>query len=144
MKTNRIWLALALVATSAILGASAAYAAGVIRTNYSILAEDWSDPGVLINDSVAVTKTTDVLELRSLLGMSVQVTHGNITGTLVMQGSNDCTNFYTVQDVTFAAISGAGGELVEIGNLRSLCYRWMYTHSSGTGPLLLYPFVKGK
>lgn len=138
---KRIWIGLVALAASVALS-SAAYAA-VIGTPYSPFG-GWAAPGALINQSQAATVTSDTLELRELLGMSVQVTHGNITGTLVLQGSNDCTNFYTVQGGSFAAISGAGGELAEIKDLLSQCYRFVYTHSSGTGSLLVIPFAKGK
>lgn len=137
---KRIFVALAALAVTCL---SAVAVAATLEAPYS-WPPDWYQPGAIISQSQAATVTSDTIEVRSLLGVSVQVTHGNVTGTLAMQSSNDCTNFYAVQGGSFAAISGAGGEVVEIGNLRSRCYRWVYTHSSGTGSMLVIPFLKGK
>lgn len=116
--------------------------AATIDTPYSLY--DWYAPGPVINQDQAATVTSDVLKIRSLLGVSIQVDHGNVTGTLVLQSSNDGVTYYNVQGVSFAAISGSGGEVIEIGNLRSQYYRLVYTHSSGTGLLKVTPFLKGK
>jgi hypothetical protein len=138
---KRTWLGLVAIAVAASLS-TAAYAA-TREAPYS-WPPDWFEPGAIINQSQAATVTSDVIEVRSLVGISVQVTHGNVTGTLAFQSSNDCTNFYAVLGGSFSAISGSGGEVVEIGNLRSRCYRFVYTHSSGTGSLVVVPYVKGK
>jgi hypothetical protein len=116
--------------------------ADTVETPYGLY--DWSQPGAIIDQTQAATVTSNVIRVRSLLGMSVQVDHGNVVGTLVMYSSNDCVTYYAVQGVAFAAISGSGGEVIEIGNLRSLCYEFIYTHTSGTGLLKVTPFVKGK
>lgn len=136
---KRFWVGLAALAVIAALS-PVAYAA-VIGTPYT--PGTYWDNGPILNQTAA-TATSNVLELRELAGMSVQITHGNVVGTLVLQGSNDNSNYYAVQDVTFAAISGSGGELVELGNLRSHYYRFVYTHSSGTGTLYVHPYIKGK
>lgn len=116
--------------------------ADTIEAPYSLY--DWYEAGPIISQAQAATVTSDVIRTRSLLGMSVQVDHGNVTGTLALQSSNDGVTFYAVQGVSFAAISGSGGEVIEIGNLRSQYYRFVYTHSSGTGLLKVTPFLKGK
>lgn len=95
-------------------------------------------------DQTAATVTSGAIRMRSLLGMSVQIDHGNVIGTLVLWASNDGDTYYASQDVTFAAISGSGGEIVELGNLRSQYYRFVYTHSSGTGTIKVTPYLKGK
>jgi hypothetical protein len=120
---------------------STAYAA-TLEAPYSLY--DWYDPGAVISQSQAATVTSDAIRVRSLLGMSVQVDHGNVTGTLALYSSNDDITYYAVQGVSFAAISGSGGEVIEIGNLRSQYYKFVYTHSSGTGLLKVTPFLKGK
>jgi hypothetical protein len=143
MKQNKlVVLALALL-FGAVLGRPPTATADTIETPYGLY--DWSQPGAIVDQAQAATVTSDVIRVRSLLGMSVQVNHtGAAVGTLVMQSSNDCVTYYPVQGVSFVAISGGTGEMVEIGNLRSLCYRFVYTHTSGTGPLQIIPFVKGK
>lgn len=100
-------------------------------------------PGAMISLSPAVTSTSEALEISRPTGMSVQIDHGNIVGTLVLQSSNDGVTYYDVQGGSFAAISGSGGETVEIGNLRSRYYRFVYTHTSGTGILTVTVHVKG-
>lgn len=142
MKSISRWLVVVGVALCAAL--SGAHASTYIDTPYSLSNPDWAQPGALINQTVAATVTSDSIRARSLLGMSVQIDHGNVTGTLVLWSSNDDVTYYAVQGVSFAAISGSGGEMVEIGNLRSLYYRFVYTHSSGTGTLKVTPFVKGR
>lgn len=136
---KRFLVGLVALATIATLS-QGAYAA-VIGTPYT--PGTYWDNGPILNQTAA-TVTSNVLELRELAGMSVQVTHGNVVGTLVLQGSNDNSNFYAVQDVAFAAISGVGGELVDLGNLRAHYFRFVYTHSSGTGTLYVHPYIKGK
>jgi hypothetical protein len=136
---KRLIAALCLVFSVLVL--SRAYAA-TLEGPYSLY--DSYAPGAVIDQAQAATVTSDVIRMRSLLGLSVQVDHGNVTGTLVLQSSNDNVTFYPVQGVAFAAIAGSGGEVVEIGNLRSQYYRFVYAHSSGTGSLKVTPFVKGK
>lgn len=127
------------------LAATTAYAASIIRTddNVSMVGGAYQ-AGAVIDQAAAATTTSNVLEMRVLSGMSVQVDHGNIVGTLVLQSSNDDTTYYAVQGGSFTAISGSGGEVVEIGSLRSRYYRFVYTHSSGTGLLKVTVHVKGK
>jgi hypothetical protein len=99
--------------------------------------------GALLDQAEAETAASEAIEIYDVAGMSVQIDHGNITGTLVLQSSNDGTTFYTVQGGSFAAISGSGGEVVEIGSLRSRFYRFSYEHDSGTGLLRVSVHVKG-
>jgi hypothetical protein len=101
------------------------------------------EAGVLISLSTAVTTTSEAIEVQVPTGMSVQIDHGNIVGTLVLQSSNDGVTYYPVLGGSFTAISGAGGEVVEIGNMRSRYYRFVYTHSSGTGALTVTVQIKG-
>lgn len=138
---KRFWVTFAVSAALASALSAVAYAA-TRTTPYGLY--DAAELGPIIDQAQAATVTSDAIELRSLLGASIQITHGNVIGTLVMQSSNDCTNFYVVQGGSFASISGVGGEVVEIGDLRSKCYRFVYTHSSGVGSLLVLPYVKGK
>lgn len=139
MKRAFLWMALA---TSLI--ASVAYAA-VIRTDDNVGTSGAAyQVGPIIDQAQAATVTSDVIEMKVLSGISVQVDHGNVVGTLALQSSNDNVTYYAVQGGSFAAISGSGGEVVEIGSLRSRYYRFVYTHSSGTGLLKVTPYVKGK
>ena len=140
MKKLALWAALA-----ASLFAGVAYAATIIRTDDNVgMAGAAYQVGPIIDQAVAATVTSDVIEMKVLSGMSVQVDHGNVVGTLALQSSNDNTTYYAVQGGSFAAISGAGGEMVEIKDLTSRFYRFVYTHSSGTGVLKVIPYVKGK
>jgi hypothetical protein len=100
-------------------------------------------PGAIISLSPAVTTTSETIEIQRPTGMSVQIDHGNIVGTLALESSNDGTTFYPVLGGSFSAISGVGGEVVEIGNMRSRYYRFVYTHSSGTGALTVTVQIKG-
>lgn len=116
-----------------------------IKTHFDPLHPDWCEPGALIDQTQAANITSDTIEMRSMLGMSVQVDHGAVTGTLSLLGSNDGVTFYAATDVEFAALDGnAGGELVEIDNLKSLYYKFQYVHSSGTGLLKVTPYIKGR
>lgn len=115
--------------------------ADTIDTPYSPY--DAYSVGAVINQTAA-TVTSSSIKMRSLLGMSVQIDHGNIVGSLALWASNDDVTYYATQGVTFGTISGSGGEIVELGNLRSLYYRFVYTHTSGTGTIKVTPFVKGK
>jgi hypothetical protein len=76
-------------------------------------------------------------EVRKIAGFSVQISHGEITGTLELEARNDESMPWSeVTDVTFTAPSGsAGDEIVEVGNARSRYYRLVYTSTSGTGAL---------
>lgn len=101
--------------------------------------------GAVINAAAGATAVSDVYELYENDGMSVQFDYGVVTGTLVLKGSNDGVTFYAVADVAFTAPAGApGGELLEIGNLRSRCYRFDWTNSSGTGAVKVSVHVKGR
>lgn len=100
--------------------------------------------GAVINDDTANTQTSDLLELYEIQGLSVQVDHGNVVGTLGFESSNDNVTFYPVLGGSFTAISGTGGELVEIGNLRSRYYHFVYTHSSGSGAIKVTVHAKGR
>jgi hypothetical protein len=95
--------------------------------------------------SGAGTTYSDTYEPRTLLGMSVQVTAGGtLAGTLSIESSNDGTNFYPVLGGSFSAVAAAGGEQVEIGNLRSKYYRFKFVYGSGSGNLLVSPHFVGK
>lgn len=86
----------------------------------------------------AGTTYSGVYELRSLLGVGVGVTStSTLAGTLSFESSNDNTNWYPVLGGSFTAISGAGGEQIEIGNLRSKYYRFKFVYGSGSGNLLV-------
>jgi hypothetical protein len=99
--------------------------------------------GAMIDQSAGATVDSDTIELYEGTGLSVQIDHGNNVGTLVLKGSNDGTTFYAIPDVPFTAISGAGGEVVELGNLRSRFYKFSYTHVSGTGLMKVSVHAKG-
>jgi hypothetical protein len=88
--------------------------------------------------SGAGTTYSGVYELRSLIGVGVGVTStGTLAGTLTIESSNDNTNWYPVLGGSFTAITTAGGEQVEIGNLRSKYYRFKFVYGSGSGDLLV-------
>lgn len=122
------------------------HASSIIRTDENVSYAGSAYPvGALIDASAAATTTTDVLEMRVLSGMSVQIDHGTITGSIELQSSNDNITFYPSAEVSFTAFSGSsGGEVVELANLRSRFYRFVYTHTSGTGLLKVTVHVKGK
>lgn len=99
-----------------------------------------ADPAFDATISGAGTSISDVYETRSLLGVGVQVTTtGTLAGTLSIESSNDNLNFYPVLGGSFSAITAAGGEQVEIGNLRSKYYRFTFVYGSGSGDLLVIP-----
>lgn len=99
---------------------------------------DPAAPAITATITGAGTTYSGVYELRSLIGMGVQVTHtSTLAGTLTLESSNDNTNFYPVLGGSFSAVSGAGGEQVEIGNLRSKYYRFKFEYGSGSGDLLV-------
>lgn len=135
----RAWLALFLAAVFSLSALPGPAHAALIRCNEL----SYCDVGLVIDQTVAATVTSNVIEMRMPTGMSVMITHGNITGTLALQSSNDNVTFYPVLGGSFTAIAGAGGETVEIGNLRSRYYRFVYTHSSGSSTLAVQVWVKG-
>jgi hypothetical protein len=135
----------AVAAATALLFALPSNALSIIRCDENVsLPGNAYNAGALIDSAVAATTTTNTLEMRVLSGASIQVDHGNITGAIVLHGSNDDVTYYPVPGITFTAISGSGGEIVEMHALQSRFYKLIYTHSSGTGLLKVTAYVKGK
>lgn len=102
--------------------------------------------GAVINQSQAATVSSSAIDMVNMVGMSIHVIHGNVTGTLILEATNDPSDsdaWVTAADAALTSPAGtASKSLREIGNTRSRYYRVSYTHSSGTGSLKV--LVNGK
>lgn len=94
-------------------------------------------------DAVDMTanRVSSVIDISELVGFAAhEIYTGSPTGTLVVEGSNDGTNFVTVD--TNSLTGSAGQKLVEKDRAHWRYIRVSYTFSSGTGSLTVY--VSGK
>lgn len=150
MMNRKLLAVLAGAAFVALSIVGTASAVQYIRTDENVSMVGSAYPaGAVIDLAAAATTTSSPLEMRVLTGMSVQVDHNAAAvGTLTLQSSNDGTTYYAVSGGGFTAITACGappcGEVVEIGAMRSRYYRFVYTHSSGTGDIKVTVHVKGK
>jgi hypothetical protein len=101
--------------------------------------------GAFVIDLDAADDAEGVVDLRSIAGFSLQIYHGDITGTLKLFARNHPrVPWEEVTDVTITQPAGsAGSQLIEIGNARSRYYRVAYDHTSGTEHLLVCIHAKG-
>lgn len=95
--------------------------------------------GLVIDQAVAASIDSIGLDIDGIGGISIHTEFGNITGTLTLQ-ANDAPElgltWQTITQVVFTQPAGsAGGEIIEIANIRARRVRVRYAHSSGTGVL---------
>jgi hypothetical protein len=109
---------------------------------------DASNFGLVINQVQAANINSDSINLGpGFDGMNIQTEWGTITGTLKLQSRNhEAMEWRDVTDANTALTQPtgtAGGQSLDVGNVRGAFYRIVYTHSSGTGALKVAVFAKG-
>jgi len=94
------------------------------------------------------TVYSDYVSMKKASLFSLQIEHGALTGILTLWCSNKSSPDITsdadwVQntDVTFSAVSGAGGQFINAGNAAARYYRVKYVHTSGTGAINIWSYA---
>lgn len=102
--------------------------------------------GLVIDLDEAESVESVGLDIEGIGGISIHVQHGNITGTLALQANDlpGVLDWQTIDEVEFTQPAGsAGGEIINVGNLRSRYVRVTYDHDIGTGELRVALTAKG-
>lgn len=85
--------------------------------------------------------TSEVIDISELTGFAIHsIWTGSPVGNLLVQGSNDGTNFYTID--THAAGGALGQHIYNAAGQHYRYVRLAYTYTSGTGALTSY--ISGK
>lgn len=99
----------------------------------------------IINLAVADSTISAYIDCLQETNLSIQVINGTITGTLYLEASDDNkVAGDIVTEVVFDPLTGtAGSQTMNVSNCNSRYYRVGYSHSSGTGKLVVNMAAKG-